>query len=107
MNKNLFFAIDFLIYREILSHLSKPWGWNMIRRQLFAVSLLVVKAAYADPITWIAAYPNNDMENAANWSPSSGSRSTDDAIFDSKIITLRQIHRKHERFSGFKFQFLT
>lgn len=43
-------------------------------------------SACAESITWSAQNPNNDMNDSANWNPSTVPGSSDDAIFNSTIF---------------------
>lgn len=53
---------------------------------LFPFLIAYSSTAYAEPITWVAQSPNNDMNNSTNWNPNTIPGSGDDAIFDSTIV---------------------
>lgn len=59
----------------------------MARRHFFfkGIFFILSSSTFADPITWVAQSPANDMNDSDNWDPDSVPISVDDAIFDSSI----------------------
>lgn len=55
-------------------------------RCFFSYLIVCSGTAYATSISWVAQYPNNDMNNPTNWNPNTIPGSGDDAIFDSTIF---------------------
>lgn len=53
---------------------------------IFPCLIAYSSAAHAAQIIWVAQSPNNDMNDPANWSPSTIPGSNDEAIFDSTIF---------------------
>lgn len=54
--------------------------------KFFLVALLSSCCVYAAPITWIAQSPNNNMDDSANWNPSTVPGSGDTAVFNSSLF---------------------
>ncbi len=52
---------------------------------IFCITVLFLSYLQAAPITWVAVSPNNDMEDTANWSPSTVPGTSDVAVFDSSL----------------------
>ncbi len=60
----------------------------MVQRYLFIKGIFFIATSavvQAAPITWVAQSPNNDMNNTANWNPTTIPGAADDAIFNSAI----------------------
>jgi|GEM_PF-1925310 autotransporter-associated beta strand protein len=66
---------------------------------IFFCLIIFSSTAYAAAISWVAQNPNNDMNNSANWNPSTIPGSSDNAIFNSNIFAIDT--NPTENFSAF------